>query len=143
MSHHALVALQLGGVAMAILPPLSHDQSGLHWLVAAGAGIALGVLTLAHNRIGNFSIYPRPLEAAQLITSGPYRYVRHPMYGSLVVMMIGIAGYNGGLRPWLGAALVCAVVVTKALLEERLMLDHFPGYRDYARRTRRFLPFLV
>lgn len=142
-SHHALVLLQLTGVAMAIVPPLTRDQSGLHWLVAAAAGMALGVITLIHNHIGNFSIYPRPRDGARLITTGPYRCVRHPMYGALVIMMIGIAGYNGGARPWLGAVLVTAVVVTKALVEERLLISHFPGYPEYARRTWRFIPFVV
>ena len=140
--HHLLVLAQLAAVAMAIIPSSERDQAGLHWLLVAAVGIALGVYTLIHNRLGNFSIYPQPLDHARLITSGPYRYSRHPMYLALVVMMVGIAGYNGGVRAWLGVALVSAVVTAKALLEERLLVERFPEYPAYAARTGRILPFL-
>ena len=140
--HHLLVATQLLGVACAVVPQSNVDQSGLGWLLVAACGIAMGVITLCFNRIGNFSIYPMPRPHAQLITSGPYRYVRHPMYVSLALMMVGIAGYNQGLRNMLAALLVIAVVATKAVIEERLLRARFEDYPAYCARTRRFIPYL-
>ena len=113
------------------------------WLLPAAAGIALGVTTLCFNRIGNFSIYPRPRSGARLVTEGPYRWIRHPMYSALMLMMIGIAGYNGHWSNAAGAVLVAAVVVIKATIEERMMLDAFAGYAGYRARTRRFIPFVL
>ena len=140
--HHLLVVLQLIGVVLAIVPQTNGDQSGLGWLAVAACGIAMGVVTLCFNRIGNFSIYPTPRPHARLITNGPYRYVRHPMYVSLALMMVGIAGYNQGLRNALAALLVIAVVIAKAAVEERLLNVRFEEYEGYCRRTRRFIPYL-
>lgn len=140
--HHLLVMAQLTGVVLAIVPPINGQQSGFGWLSVAGLGIALGMTTLCFNRIGNFSIYPTPHPSAQLITNGPYRLVRHPMYVSLALMMVGIAGYNQGVRHALAALSVIAVVIAKAGIEERLMSARYPEYDAYCRRTRRFIPYL-
>ncbi len=140
--HHLLVTTQMVGVALAIIPRVNGDQSGLGWLVVATLGIVLGVVTLGFNRIGNFSIYPTPRPNAQLITRGPYRYVRHPMYVALSLMMVGIAGYNQGLRNASGALLVIVVVTVKAAIEERLLSARYPEYDAYRARTRRFIPGL-
>ena len=140
--HHVLVIAQLIGVALAIVPEMDGRQSGLAWLVVAGLGIALGATTLCFNRVGNFSIYPAPRPGAQLITRGPYRWVRHPMYVSLALMMVGIAGYNQGPRNALAAALVIAVVMVKAAIEERLMGAQYLEYEAYRSATRRFIPYL-
>ena len=140
--HHVLVCAQLIGVAAAIVPRADGEQSGVVWLAIATAGIAMGIVTLCYNRIGNFSIYPTPRAGAQLITSGPYRLVRHPMYVSLSLMMIGIAGYNQGMRNALAAVLVIVVVMTKAAIEERLMRGRFAEYDDYCARSWRFIPYL-
>ena len=134
--------MQLVGVAAAIVPPLGDEQSGLGWLALAAIGIAFGVVTLCFNRIGNFSIYPTPRRHTTVVTGGPYRWIRHPMYVALMLMMVGIAGYNGTWRNALGAMLVIVVVVTKAAIEESLMSAEFAEYAAYRRRSWRFIPLL-
>ena len=112
------------------------------WLLLCVAGALLGIVVLFYNRPGNFSIYPEICEGADLITRGPYRWVRHPMYTALIMMMIGVSGYNG-LWINLGAALtLIAIVVTKALREEHLLPQVFPEYPAYALTTKRFIPFV-
>lgn len=138
---HALVATQLGGVALACYPTAS--QGSYAWLSLCVFGALLGVATLYFNRPGNFSIYPEIKPETALITTGPYRYVRHPMYSALVSMMAGIAVYNGGLWNVLGVALVAVAVAGKAHKEERLLHNRFPAYARYAASTGRFFPRLL
>jgi len=116
---------------------------GMGWfLVLCAAGTTLGLISLCYNRPSNFAVYPEVRVGAKLITRGPYQYVRHPMYVALMVMMIGIAGYNGHWINFIGAAGVIIVVTIKAVREEALLPQVFPEYRLYQSRTARFVPYL-
>ncbi len=102
----------------------------------------LALWTLRHNRPGNFNIRPEVKEQAELVTSGPYRWVRNPMYLSLLLLMLGVVVFHGHphqLLLWGGLAVVLAM---KVRLEEAFLSERFPEYRDYMERVRRFLPGL-
>lgn len=85
-------------------------------------------------------MYPEPKEHAQLITTGPYRYIRHPMYVSLIIMMLGITFYNYHVLNFFGVVMVIIAVISKARIEEKLLNNHFQNYNDYQRQTSRFIP---
>jgi protein-S-isoprenylcysteine O-methyltransferase Ste14 len=82
-------------------------------------------------------------QTAELVTTGVYRYIRHPMYSSLLLLAWGVFWKAPS---WLGATL--AAVATGCLLataraEERENCRFFgPAYADYMQRTRMFIPFL-
>ncbi len=105
-------------------------------------GAALGITTLCYNKIGNFSIYPEVKTNAHLITTGPYHYVRHPMYTSLIIMMVGIAFYNQHWLNFLGIGIVLFAVISKANMEEKLLLIKFPEYSSYQKQADRFIPYI-
>lgn len=134
MSAHGLVAAQLLGVFLAVFP-WQAPPLGRWPLLVCVLGGAIGVWVLLHNRIGNFSVYPEPKTGAVLVVTGPYRYVRHPMYAALVVMMAGVALYHGHGLGVLGLALVVAALVGKILAEERYLAARFPGYAPYRAQT--------
>lgn len=139
MTSHLLVALQFASIGVGLFP--FHTPSGsLVWLWVAALGGALGVYTLMHNRLGNFAVYPEPLEDAHLITSGPYRWVRHPMYSSLVLAMIGFAMFNGGLANQLSLLTLLLAVMGKMHREETYLRTKFSRYEDYARERKRLVP---
>ncbi len=78
-----------------------------------------------------------------LVTSGPYRLVRHPIYSGMLLMMIGSAI---GLSPvWLPIAIVAGVYfLFSARAEETFMMERFPdSYPAYRARTKMLLPFLL
>jgi protein-S-isoprenylcysteine O-methyltransferase Ste14 len=79
-----------------------------------------------------------------LVLSGAYRFVRHPMYLSMILLGWGVVIKNvSELTLAIGVAQT-ALVVTAAFVEESENLDRFgEAYRDYMRRTRRFVPFVV
>jgi len=139
---HLLVFLQLIGVALSCYPVGLTNRGPWSALALCVLGTAGGVYALLHNRIGNFGVYPEPRPGTALVTTGPYRWIRHPMYSSLLVMMAGVAVFNLAPVNFLGLSLVAAAVAAKASIEERLLTQRFPQYCAYAARTRRFVPFL-
>lgn len=135
-----LVVLQfvlLGVLAVAFLRGAPGTLAAL--LVVSGA--VLGLAALAANRPGNFNVRPVPKAGARLVTTGPYRFLRHPMYAALLLAGAGaVAARPGGgtIAAWLALA---AVLGAKAVAEERGLAGD-PAWVEYARRTRRFLPFV-
>src|SRR3954470_21232921 len=75
--------------------------------------------------------------------SGPYAHVRHPMYAGALLFFIGTPLLLGS---WYGLAAVpvlTVVLAASAVMEERMLADELPGYRDYAMRVRyRLIPGL-
>jgi protein-S-isoprenylcysteine O-methyltransferase Ste14 len=136
-----LIALQFVLIGL-IAWPFSPQRYGvIFWLLIA-ASVALGVYTLLHNRLGNFNIRPEPKATAQLITSGPYGYIRHPMYSTVLLAASAfVVAENIWLKLglWIALALVLS---TKASFEEQLMSEKFSDYAAYRARSKRFLPFV-
>lgn len=109
--------------------------------VLVAAGLAMGILTVVQNSYAGANI---TVEAEQpVVSTGLYGFVRHPMYFSLVLMMIGIPLALGSC--WGLAGLVVGVPsLALRILDEEDMLEHeLAGYPDYARKVRyRLVPFV-
>jgi protein-S-isoprenylcysteine O-methyltransferase Ste14 len=81
-------------------------------------------------------------EGHELVTSGPYAYVRHPIYSGLMLAMIGSA-FTAGLLWLLGPVLYFIYFIFAARSEEKTMLTQFPdAYPAYRRRTKMLIPFV-
>ncbi|MBU6390230.1 isoprenylcysteine carboxylmethyltransferase family protein [Patescibacteria group bacterium] len=105
------------------------------------AGVAFAVWARFH--IGrDWSSYPTLKEDHRLVTSGPYRFVRHPIYTGMLLAISGSALAAGPF--WLivfAGALV--VFIFRIRAEERLMLSQFPDtYPAYQARTEKLIPFV-
>jgi protein-S-isoprenylcysteine O-methyltransferase Ste14 len=74
--------------------------------------------------------------AQVLVDSGPYRFVRHPMYAAFALFAPGTALLLGSWVGLLGALLLVAVVAWRAVREERLLRERLGGYAEYTRRVR-------
>lgn len=135
-----LVFLQFFGLGLALLPWAgSSPKWGVVPLLAAGV---LGAWALWHNRPGNFRILPELTDGASLVMTGPYAWVRHPMYSAL--MLLGLAGVlsSGHGLNLVGWGIMVWALWAKSRREELLLQSTFGGYQDYMRRTRRFVPGL-
>jgi protein-S-isoprenylcysteine O-methyltransferase Ste14 len=80
----------------------------------------------------------------ELIRSGPYRLVRHPIYTGLLVMFVGTTLHIGQLRCLFGLLLMVIGFWIKISQEERLLVRHFPeAYPNYRREVKALIPFLI
>ena len=103
----------------------------------------LAIWTLRHNRLGNFNIRPVPREHGKLVCSGPYRWIRHPMYTSVLLGAAALALASHPLAGWLAWFALVATLWVKSTLEERWMQLKHPRYTAYMQTSKRFLPWLV
>jgi protein-S-isoprenylcysteine O-methyltransferase Ste14 len=71
----------------------------------------------------------------RVVTSGPYRYVRHPMYAGLVVFFVCIPLALGSWWGLVVSALIIALFVLRTALEDRTLRQELDGYDEYARRV--------
>jgi protein-S-isoprenylcysteine O-methyltransferase Ste14 len=145
-----LIRLVIVGVVFAIL-----RVSGLRaeatfgrspFLEAVGLALlvaGLGVAVWARVNLGrNWGTPMSEKVDAELVTTGPYRLVRHPIYSGLIIALIGTALTVAPIL-LLGVALLCGYFVWSATAEERTMLRLFPDrYGSYQQRTRMLVPFL-
>jgi protein-S-isoprenylcysteine O-methyltransferase Ste14 len=72
----------------------------------------------------------------QVATSGPYRYVRHPMYVAIILLVPAMALVLGSWWALIPAGFVGPLFVVRSALEDRMLLDELAGYREYASRVR-------
>jgi protein-S-isoprenylcysteine O-methyltransferase Ste14 len=104
--------------------------------------IGLGFAVLGRWYLGrNWSAAVTVKQDHTLIRTGPYRFVRHPIYSGMVLALFGTALATGEPRAFIGAALILLGFVLKLRLEEARMRETFPAeYDDYARHTARLIP---
>ena len=143
----ALVGAQFGLLAALIILPAGDLWSrGLVSLSAGGILLVGGVVVaaLAGLRLGpSLTPLPIPKDDGELVTSGFYNYVRHPIYTGVLLAGAGLVIAQASLGHLVGWVALWGVLTLKALGEERMLSDKYDGYREYSVRTGRFFPKLT
>lgn len=118
------------------------------WVQALGAGILLCsfyvfFLTFRENAYLSPVVRIQVDRGHTVISTGPYYYVRHPMYTGMCLFMVGTPLLLGA---WFGVLLglvLLIVLARRAVLEERTLRDQLRGYADYMAQVKyRFVPFV-
>ena len=120
-----------------------HIGTAGQWLGVGLCLVGFGFAFWARIHIGRNWGMPMSLrQGHELVTSGPYTHVRHPIYSGLMLAMIGSALAVGAL--WLLLFVVYfTYFIVAARSEEKMMLAHFPdAYPAYRRRTKMLIPFV-
>ena len=85
---------------------------------------------------------PVPLETARLRTNGIYGYIRHPMYSSVILFLIGFTLYERAYYSFFLNIIVVIFLAVKIKFEEKQLEKHFPDYKEYQSKTKKLLPFI-
>jgi protein-S-isoprenylcysteine O-methyltransferase Ste14 len=110
------------------------------WLMLAGF-VALGLAVMAHNAYLSAVVRIQSERGHTVVTTGPYRVIRHPMYAAILLMAAGLPLALGSLWALLPGGLLALTFVFRTYQEDRFLAAHLPGYANYAQKTRyRLLP---
>ncbi|MEQ2005863.1 MAG: isoprenylcysteine carboxylmethyltransferase family protein [Limisphaerales bacterium] len=108
-------------------------------LFAAGAIVGVcGVRSLGGSRTPN----PTPRPDAELVQTGIYQRLRHPLYSSVMLASLGWALLWQSTAALAASVVLCVFFDAKARLEERLLMAKFPEYAAYRMRAWRFVPWV-
>ena len=139
----------VGFIALVLVPPLDRRFGWSHlpvWAVLAGDLVMLlgwlGIFSVL--RENSFASATIESSADQrVISTGPYAWVRHPMYATALVMLLGV---SPALGSWWGVPVLVATapaLIWRLIDEERFLVRNLPGYEEYRERVRyRLLPFV-
>jgi protein-S-isoprenylcysteine O-methyltransferase Ste14 len=103
-------------------------------------GLLMGAAAL--NLGASLTPWPRPRESTTLVTTGPYRLVRHPIYGGGLLAALGWALVVQSFLTLGYVGLLLVLMDLKSRREERWLLEKFPEYREYQRRVSKLIPFV-
>jgi len=139
----------IGFIALAVVPALDRRFGWSHLSVYA---VLLGNMLVLMGWLGIYFVFRENSFAAatiqtsadqRVISTGPYAWVRHPMYATALVMLLGI---SPALGSWWGVLVVLAILpalIWRLLDEERFLVRNLPGYPEYQGRVRyRLIPFI-
>jgi protein-S-isoprenylcysteine O-methyltransferase Ste14 len=109
-------------------------------LLLAGLGLAVW----ARIYLGrNWGMPMTRMDEPELVTSGPYRFVRHPIYSGLLLAILGTA-LATNLYFLIGLAVLGIYFIYSARVEERILVESFPTtYPAYKARTKMLIPFVL
>jgi protein-S-isoprenylcysteine O-methyltransferase Ste14 len=111
--------------------------------------VLIGLCMWLSMRVLKENSYAAPVVRVQrerghkVVTTGPYAYVRHPMYSSVILIGAGVPLLLGSWWGLLAVPLFMLVLGVRATMEERMLKAELEGYEDYSERVRyRFVPLL-
>jgi protein-S-isoprenylcysteine O-methyltransferase Ste14 len=112
-------------------------------LVIAPQVAALALMIWARITFGrrSFHFAANPT-AGGLVTTGPYRFIRHPIYTAVCLFITAGAAAHLSWSTVLLCALVWGGAIARMFCEERLVVGQYPEYRQYAATTSRMIPFV-
>jgi len=128
--------------AIAVLGVTGNLFSPLPLVIAVQvAAVALNIWARRSFQKGAFRVVATP-GGSSIIRSGPYRFVRHPMYAAVLLFIwASVLSHLSVLTVAIGVA-VTAVAITRVVVEERLLRARYPDYDDYARSTKALVPYV-
>lgn len=111
--------------------------------IAESAGVLLGLWAAWSMRRSKLRILPDVAAGARLVTAGPYRWIRHPMYSAVLLAFGALVLDRAGVLRVLAWVVLAGVLWVKLVWEEKLLAQRFPEYKAYQEKTKRLVPFVI
>jgi protein-S-isoprenylcysteine O-methyltransferase Ste14 len=107
-------------------------------------GCAIGLMVAARITFGRRSFHAAANPTAGgLVTTGPYRWLRHPIYAAILYFIWSTALDYRSYQAIAAAGLVTVGAVVRMYAEETLLIGMYPEYATYRARTARIIPFVL
>jgi protein-S-isoprenylcysteine O-methyltransferase Ste14 len=143
----AVISIVFAILFLALFVTAGLDAVRYHWTQmsllpkAIGfAGIILwGYIHFSVLRVNSYVskiVEVRPDQGQKVVSEGPYRIVRHPMYVGFVILFMSIPLALGSLYALIPGALLVVVLAIRTSLEDRTLQKELPGYSEYTKKTR-------
>lgn len=116
--------------------PPSHPLVQLVALLTLVIGFGLFSLAMQTNAYFASVVRIQTDRGHTVVTSGPYRIIRHPGYGGMIICLLSIPGLLGSRWALLPAGIAVCLMVVRTLLEDRTLRGELVGYAEYAQRVR-------
>lgn len=139
---YLLVSLQFTCIGLLILLNLSMFTKTIPVLIFL-SGVGFFFYTLLFNNMSNFNIIPDIKKDATLITTGAYKYIRHPMYFAVLITMFAPLTNSFSLTNFSISIVLSVTMFLKAKKEEYLWHGESSEYKDYMSNTKMIIPFVL
>ncbi len=106
-------------------------------------GCLLGLWAAVTMQWKNLNVLPEVRSGSRLVTDGPYRWIRHPMYTALLTVTLALVCASFSSLRGLSWLLLSATLVVKLSYEERCLREAFDDYDAYRLQTWRLIPWIV
>ncbi len=138
---YVLVAFQFGCLFYIALtaPVLSSSISGM---LVESAGVFLAIHAIYVIRIRNVNITPTVKKNSELVTSGPYKIIRHPMYIAQIIAILPLVIEYYTLLRLVTLLVLIATLLIKIQYEEKQLVSHFPEYDSYRLTSWKLIPYI-
>jgi protein-S-isoprenylcysteine O-methyltransferase Ste14 len=112
-------------------------------LALFAAGWTLITLAMRANAFAAPVVRYQKERGQRVIDTGPYRFVRHPMYSAVIPLLVGMSLWLGSFAGAIVAIVPTVLIGIRAMLEEKFLRRELPGYTEYVTRTRfRMIPYV-
>jgi len=142
MISYTLVFLQFFIIFLMVLPFGIPTQNFPLASVVIFLGLIIGLLALLQNKLDNFNIRPDIKEDGELVTTGIYAFIRHPMYTSVLLLMAGVTILYPFMFEFVLYSVLVVVLIIKLFYEESLWHKEDDAYKEYSKTTKRIIPYI-
>jgi protein-S-isoprenylcysteine O-methyltransferase Ste14 len=132
---------------VAIFPSIDHASnfSPLPWFIELLGffGLIISLIGITYvNKVNRYASKGLVIHKDhELITSGPYQFIRHPMYVVFIILISSIPLALGSFIAFLASLLFPILLIYRIRIEEKMLMDHLPGYKEYMERVKyRLIP---
>lgn len=136
------VTIQFVLLTIFFIPLIQHSFQSFLIIKYLGAFVSFSgfaIILIAILQLNkNLTPFPTPKENGELISTGLYKYIRHPIYTGIFLASLGIAFYTSSYWQLAIAIILLILFYFKSTYEESLLIQKYKDYEAYIKRTRRF-----